>query len=103
MGVKSRGGGARVGGGPAVITLSIRPQDGLHQPTGLMFDRIIRKLSQAVITGAHLALEDFHLLSATHLHTHKQACPSHLMLDWYMGQWVDRVLRWWYSCLFSRN
>lgn len=43
-----------------VITLSIRPQDGLHQPPGLMFDRIIRKLSQSVIAGAHLARDHFH-------------------------------------------
>lgn len=56
-----------VGGGVlAVITLSISPRDGLYQPTGLMFDRIIRKLSQAVITGAHLAEDYFHSLSATH-------------------------------------
>lgn len=58
----------------AVITLSIRPQDGLHQPTGLMFDRIIRKLSQPVITGAHLAREDsIHFLphmDTQHTHTH---------------------------------
>lgn len=28
--------------------------EGLHQPAGLMFDRVIRKLSSPVITGAHL-------------------------------------------------
>lgn len=69
---------------PAVITLSIRPQDGLHQPTGLMFDRIIRKLSQFVITGAHLAEEDFHSLDHTHARlytrTHKSWSGSHLWL-----------------------
>lgn len=54
-----------------VITLSIRPQDGPHQPTGLMFDRIIRKLSQPVITGAHLARKDFHSLSVTNTRTRK--------------------------------
>lgn len=65
------GGGSGAGRGVlAVITLSIRPQDGLHQPAGLMFDRIIRKLSQPVITGAHLPEEDFHSLCATHTHTH---------------------------------
>lgn len=58
-------------GPPAVITLSIRPQDGPHQPTGLMFDRIIRKLSQPVITGAHLARKDFHSLSVANAGTHK--------------------------------
>jgi len=64
--------GGGVGGGRrvlAVITLSIRPQDGLHQPTRLMFDRIIRKLSQPVITGAHLVEEDFHSCSAPRAHT----------------------------------
>lgn len=63
----------RMGGGgpPAVITLSIRPQDGPHQPTGLMFDRIIRKLSRPVITGAHLSRKDFHSLSVTNTRTHK--------------------------------
>ena len=87
-------------GALAVITLSIRPQDGLHQPTGLMFDRIIRKLSQPVITGAHLAGEDFH--SHTHTHTHTRASLP-CVFDWYMGQWVDRVVRWGCSCLFLRN
>ena len=88
-----------------MITLSIRPQDGLHQPTGLMFDRIIRKLSQPVITGAHLAGEDFHSLSAphaptnTHIHTYinththiqKQASPSHL---WLTGIWDSGLIEW---------
>lgn len=54
-----------------MITLSISPQDGPHQPTGLMFDRIIRKLSQPVITGAHLSRKDFHSLSVTNTRTHK--------------------------------
>lgn len=70
----------------AVITLSIRPQDGLHQPTGLMFDRIIRKLSQPIITEAHLARKDFHSLSVTHAPSYTQtdsAEPS--LVDWYMG------------------
>lgn len=68
------GRGVRRGGTPpVVITLSIRPQDGPHQPTGLMVDRIIRKLSQPVITGAHLARKDFHSLSVTNTRTHKQA------------------------------
>lgn len=79
----------------AVITLSIRPQDGLHQPTGLMFDRIIRKLSQPVITGAHLARKDFHSLSATYghtnTHTHKQASPSH---PWLTGIWDSGLIEW---------
>lgn len=59
------------GGSSLVITLSIRPQDGLHQPPGLMFDRIIRKLSQSVITGAHLARDHFHpSRPSTHSRTH---------------------------------
>lgn len=69
-GVRSVWGERRREGSLAVITLSIRPQDGLHQPPGLMFDRIIRKLSQSVITGAHLASEDFHSLSLSQAHTH---------------------------------
>lgn len=75
----------------AVITLSIRPQDGLHQPTGLMFDRIIRKLSQPVITGAHLTREDFHLLPVTHTHSYEQASPSHL---WLTGIWDIGLIEW---------
>lgn len=93
MGVES----SKIGGGVgcergvlAVITLSIRPQDGLHQPTGLMFDRIIRKLSQPVITGAHLAGEDFHSLSATHAHTNRLV-PSHLCLT---GIWDSGLIEW---------
>lgn len=78
------------GGVLAVITLSIRPQDGLHQPTGLMFDRIIRKLSQPVITGAHLAGEDFHSLSATHAHTNRRVL-SHLCLT---GIWDSGLIEW---------
>lgn len=80
-----------------MITLSIRPQDGLHQPTGLMFDRIIRKLSQPVITGAHLAGEDFHSLSATHAHTntvthtHKQASLNHQRLT---VIWDSGLIEW---------
>jgi len=66
-------------GDPAVITLSIRPQDGRHQPTGLMLDRVIRKLSRPVITGAHLAGEDFYSLSATHTHTHTCTHTSRLV------------------------
>lgn len=82
------------GGGapPAVITLSIRPQDGPHQPTGLMFDRIIRKLSQPVITGAHLARKDFHSLSVTNTRTHKctqtgrrAAVQDARLMEWWGG------------------
>lgn len=72
-----------------MITLSIRPQDGLHQPAGLMFDRIIRKLSQPVITGAHLPEEDFHSLCATH--THIQASGNHL---WLTGIWDSGLIEW---------
>lgn len=57
--MERRGVAGRRGGAPAVITLSIRPQDGPHQPAGLMFDRIIRKLSGPVITGAHLTTLPF--------------------------------------------
>lgn len=77
------------GGVLAVITLSIRPQDGLHQPTGLMFDRIIRKLSRPVITGAHLAEEDFHSPSATHAHTNTHKPASHL---WLTGIWDSGLI-----------
>lgn len=72
-----------------MITLSIRPQDGLHQPTGLMFDRIIRKLSQPVITGAHLAREDFAFChTCAHTHTHS---PSH---SWLTGIWDSGLIEW---------
>lgn len=70
-------------GGRAVITLSIRLQDVLRQPTGLMFDRIIRKLSQPVITGAHLWHRRLlFTLSLTYSHTE----PSG---DWYLAGCVD--------------
>ena len=62
-----------------MITLSIRPQDGLHQPTGLMFDSIIRKLSQPVITEAHLARTHFHSLSVTHAPTNTQTHTNRLV------------------------
>lgn len=74
-----------------MITLSIRPQDGLHQPAGLMFDRIIRKLSQPVITEAHLPKEDFHSLCATHTHTHIQTSGNHL---WLTGIWDSGLIEW---------
>lgn len=41
-------------GSTEVITASIRAWRKLLQPPALMFDRIIRKLSVLVITGAHL-------------------------------------------------
>lgn len=41
-------------GSAEVITASIRCWRKLLQPSALMFDRIIRKLSVLVITGAHL-------------------------------------------------
>lgn len=41
-------------GSAEVITASIRAWRKLLQPPALMFDRIIRKLSVLVITGAHL-------------------------------------------------
>lgn len=80
-----------------MITLSIRPQDGLHQPPGLMFDTIIRKLSQSVITGAHLARDHFHpSRQSTHMHT--AACEhtagrSHLWLTCWTRQWPGGVVR----------
>lgn len=92
------GRGVRGGGGPpAVITVSIRPQDGPHQPAGLMFDRIIRKLSRPVITGAHLARKDFHSLSVANTRTHEctQAGGSSAA-----GRQVDGVARRRRSCLY---
>lgn len=83
-----------------MITLSIRPQDGPHQPTGLMFDRIIRKLSQPVITGAHLAEEDFHSLSAKDARTHKrtQTQPTQaglsVCLPWLTGIRGSGLIEW---------
>lgn len=93
------GGGG--GGPPAVITLSIRPQDGPHQPTGLMFDRIIRKLSQPVITGAHLARKDFHSLSVTNTRTHKcTQTGGSSAAGCCAGRQVDGVARRRRSCLY---
>lgn len=73
---RQKGGEREREGSSLVITLSIRPLDGLHQPPGLMFDRIIRKLSQSVITGAHLAQDHFHP-SRAHAGT-----QSHLNTQW---------------------